>query len=1277
MNRYGIARLLPLVLALLLSAPLLAQQGLPTQTWPAGTALADWPHGGRITTFHRGQLYLGGTDNQNTWVYNISNPQSPQLLCTGPAGLNGHVWQKVGDLFYRQYWNPEVGDNPPAGTSQFVSLEDPCNRVPWTAAMPGFPHLSSVWGGWFMDTFPWVYANNIYDARVGWWPIQAPIDVRAVAGLNVGNRFRIGNLLFLTPGDDQTGVAVFDIGNPTAPVLLDVLSGNYRQYTTAWQVWRHYLVMMNGDNLNGPDANANALVIDFSDPTNLQLAFTIPFNDLPGRYAHFQDDFAFGGRGNRGTKYNMVTRTVERVFSPGSGGFSDFQWIPLGHLLLASGSETNGSRSYLFAHQDGLDSTPPTLAYHLPADGAINQPLTSAIGLVIHERLQALTVNDSTIQLRPLGGEPLPTVVVHTSYDVINVVPNAPLLPDTTYEVRIVASGVRDLAGNAMAPVSFFFSTGDDLDVLGPPQIESVSSNPVSPASVAQAVQFSVVATDPGGEPLEYRWNFGDGSAATAWLASAQAMHTYTTPGVYNVLAQVRRGNGELASATLALVVQPVAAAQPGRASGSIIVDGAGRRVWSLNPDHGSVAVIEADSLQRLAIHQACANPRSLARDGAGRTWIACADADRLVALDGGGAQVAELLTGRGSAPEAVLFDHDGTGYASLAAGRALIRFNPNTNAETARIALPFEPGALALAGNRLYAARFISGDAAGTVWSVALPAFSAASDIALSLDGTTVDSGTAARGLPNYIGALAVSPDNARLWYSAKKDNILRGLMRDGAELDFQTMVRMQFGGVNLGSQSEIVGARQDIDDSTLALAMASAPGGAQVFVALTLNSRVVALDPWQGRELARIDVGAAPRGIAVDAATGRVFVRNDLGRSVSVLDAAALMSGGDDELALLATVSSVASEVLPEPVLAGKRIFFNAEDLRMSADSYIACASCHVDGDSDGRVWDFSQRGEGLRRTTTLRGRAGMGHGPVHWTANFDEIQDFESDIREVFGGTGLMANLHYFAGTRELSLGDPKAGFSEELDQLAEYVSSLDSFGRSPLRQNDGSLSAAGEAGRQVFANLGCAGCHGGNAFTDSASLRFHDVGSLTEDSGMRLAEPLQGLDTPTLRGLWRESRLLHDGRATDLADVLIDANSSGAHGAVAALGTTQREQLFEYLMSIDDDEPAAPAPFTLSPTGVSAGAQIDPALGLSLGISTNLTGIVRVDYLDAGQVVASALSLPWQASYHPAAGQQLRLQVRLQHDSGAITTTWPMAASVHSQAGGVFSDSFEPR
>ena len=53
---------------------------------------------------------------------------------------------------------------------------------------------------------------------------------------------------------------------------------------------------------------------------------------------------------------------------------------------------------------------------------------------------------------------------------------------------------------------------------------------------------------------------------------------------------------------------------------------------------------------------------------------------------------------------------------------------------------------------------------------------------------------------------------------------------------------------------------------------------------------------------------------------------------------------------------------------------------------------------------MWDLTGMGEGLRNTITLRGTAAA-HGRLHWTSNFDEVQDFEGQIRALAGGTGLM--------------------------------------------------------------------------------------------------------------------------------------------------------------------------------------------------------------------------------------------------------------------------------
>ena len=110
-------------------------------------------------------------------------------------------------------------------------------------------------------------------------------------------------------------------------------------------------------------------------------------------------------------------------------------------------------------------------------------------------------------------------------------------------------------------------------------------------------------------------------------------------------------------------------------------------------------------------------------------------------------------------------------------------------------------------------------------------------------------------------------------------------------------------------------------------------------------------------------------------------------------------LQNNGQWNLPKLATLQSVANEKLTAQVLLGKQLFYDARDTRLARDRYLSCATCHSDGAEDGRVWDLTGMGEGLRNTISLRGRSG-GQGFLHWSENFDEVQDFEGQIRSSLG-------------------------------------------------------------------------------------------------------------------------------------------------------------------------------------------------------------------------------------------------------------------------------------
>jgi hypothetical protein len=246
-------------------------------------------------------------------------------------------------------------------------------------------------------------------------------------------------------------------------------------------------------------------------------------------------------------------------------------------------------------------------------------------------------------------------------------------------------------------------------------------------------------------------------------------------------------------------------------------------------------------------------------------------------------------------------------------------------------------------------------------------------------------------------------------------------------------------------------------------------------------------------------------------------------------------------------------------------------------------------MDGGSDRRVWDFTGRGEGLRKTTSLLGRAGMGHGPVHWSANFDEIQDFEHDIRGPFGGKGFLSDADFNAGTRNRTLGDKKAGVNPELDALAAYVASLDRVNPSPYRNPNGSMTSDAMAGRRIFhrADVGCAVCHGGPQYTYSGDpdkitlvpgrdfltadgMLLHDVGTMGPGSGKRLNDSLKGLDIPTLKGIWEMPPYLHDGSAPTLMDVITTRNPEDKHGKTSHLSTQEKGQLVAFLLQLDETD-----------------------------------------------------------------------------------------------------------
>lgn len=259
------------------------------------------------------------------------------------------------------------------------------------------------------------------------------------------------------------------------------------------------------------------------------------------------------------------------------------------------------------------------------------------------------------------------------------------------------------------------------------------------------------------------------------------------------------------------------------------------------------------------------------------------------------------------------------------------------------------------------------------------------------------------------------------------------------------------------------------------------------------------------------------------------------------------------------------VCDNPLGDEILRGKILFYTALQ-PMVGRRWISCASCHPDGDGDGRTW---QNPEGLRNTTALYGMAWT-H-PIHWSADRDESQDFEHTIRSrLMQGQGLIK------GKVKDSLGEPNKGLSADLDALAAYCNAH-KVPYSPFARQG--LSESAKRGRELFFSkeTRCAECHSGPYYSDSTPTRpfkLHDVGTGADDDSEKMGP---AFDTPTLLGIYRTAPYLHHGKAATLEEVLTTYNKEDRHGKTGHLSSTQVADLVEFLKALpyEDPEPQAKA------------------------------------------------------------------------------------------------------
>jgi YVTN family beta-propeller protein len=312
----------------------------------------------------------------------------------------------------------------------------------------------------------------------------------------------------------------------------------------------------------------------------------------------------------------------------------------------------------------------------------------------------------------------------------------------------------------------------------------------------------------------------------------------------------------------------------------------------------------------------------------------------------------------------------------------------------------------------------------------------------------------------------------------------------------------------------------------SDLLVKIRVAADGRLAFTTDSDTTRYVDLNDPANPATAGANAGKNPQGIAVNSAGTRAYVTNFVSRNVSVVDLA------NDRVIKVIPSSPPANTPIGQVVNAGAEVFFSSRgnfdrpanaavstSERLAANGWQSCSSCHFKGLTDAVVWEFAA---GPRKSVPLNATFNRGNFSqqriLNYSAIFDEVEDFEANIRNVSGPGPLAAPVACSAPPPPMSTLDPAHGLligdngdintppcvlnafakpNAERPQLTmggipalgamrEWVRAAVRTPNGPLprtRTRPGPLASDVAAGRRLFQAQGCQTCHAGPTFTVS--------------------------------------------------------------------------------------------------------------------------------------------------------------------------------------------------
>ena len=566
----------------------------------------------------------------------------------------------------------------------------------------------------------------------------------------------------------------------------------------------------------------------------------------------------------------------------------------------------------------------------------------------------------------------------------------------------------------------------------------------------------------------------------------------------------------------LPLFALPDARANRAYVSNTIALVGDGHTVVTANMINNSMTILIPSFDRVVAEVPVGKDPRSVAITLDGTTALVANHGDGTLSLVSLTSNAVVGTIPVGVMPYGVVTGSNDTAYVTLE-GSSQIAVDDHANQRVSSlIDVPAEPAGLTLWGDFLYVSHFWSGN----ISMIYLPQARVVQTVSTGSDTSLFQNiePDITRGIA-YLPQTRLNAQNPALTY-------------DSAAFPVVNVVSLRDLTVLRDHRVALVTADRPVN---MPFSVALDRFAQRIYVANAGSDSVSVIDLNTGFARAHIPVGANPRGLLLNGDNTLLYVHSELDGTVTTID----------------TRSYAVTDVLPIinlnvslDELLGAQLFHTATDPRMDAGSGLSCATCHFDGQSDGRVW--SGFPDGPRNTPLLYNLPETV--PYNWSANWSELADVELKIRWLQAGTGLIESPGFSAISDS-----PHAGMSVDLDLLTQYLTTLQAP-PNPYHFADDDVSR----GKAIFAAQGCADCHVGPAATD---LQSHDVGTGTSP----LEKRGTSFDTPSLRWLWLSAPYFHDGSAQTLQQVF---ELPGKHQLIYKVSPQDIHSLVDYLLTLPD-------------------------------------------------------------------------------------------------------------